>query len=143
MIRKLINRYLFLLFDTSKKIEEKHSNQSSLEDGHICQLSFKLTPNEEIDIEFLHSSVDDMSPEEILFISEKYARLIVLINNGLLKKQFLDTLKSYQKKQINNEKNVLLFDNIIFFNSLLQKELKYLQKENGPLVKPSSVFRSN
>lgn len=147
MIKKFLSKYLSFLFGRAQSTEvvvpsKEDLEKLSVQENYICELSFKLTENEEIDIEFLHSGVDDMSPEEILLISEKYARLIVLVNNGLLKKQFLNTLKSYQKKQINNDKNILLFDNIIFFNTLLQKELKYFQKENEPLVRPSSVFRS-
>jgi hypothetical protein len=145
MIKKLLAKYFsFLWRSPDKKILSvpKDYDLSILDNNYICQLNFKLLPNEEIDIEFLHLDTESMGVEDILVISEKYARLIVMINNGLLKKQFLNTLKSYQKEQADNDKNVLLFDNIMFFNNLLQKELKLIQKENEPLVRPSSVFRS-
>jgi hypothetical protein len=42
---------------------------------------------------------------------------------------------------MNNDKTTLFLDNILFFNGLLQEELKSIKKENGPLIKPSSVFK--
>lgn len=109
---------------------------------YICEISFKLTENQEIDIEFLHTLVQDSSIEEIGSIAENCANLIVMINNGLLKKQLLGMIKQHKKNNMNNEKNTLLLDNILFFNSILQEELRLIRKENGPLVRPSSVFRS-
>lgn len=145
MIKYLKNYFLSFFRDKKQTIiiptKEIIDNVLS-ENDYICELNFKLTKNEEIDIEFLHSSVDNMSSDDILHIAEKYANLIVLVNNGLLKKQFLSTIKKYQKNNTNNSKITLLLENIFFFNNLLQQELKIMKKEYEPLVRPSSVFKT-
>jgi len=144
MIFSYINQQLSRLFNYKKSTIILPSTQEisqTISEEYICELSFKLTKNEEIDIEFVHSIVDDLSIEEISLLAEKYANLIVLVHNGLLKKQFLSTIKKHQKKSINNTKATLLLDNILFFNNLLQQELKIIKKENDPLIRPSSVFK--
>jgi hypothetical protein len=114
----------------------------AIDDKYICEINFKLTPSQEIDIEFVHSDVQTSSVEKIAELAENYANLIVLINAGFLKKQLIDTIKYHKKQNMNNDKNTLLLDNVLFFNNLLQEELKTIKKEHGPLVKPSSVFKS-
>jgi hypothetical protein len=116
--------------------------KSIIKNNYICELSFKLTKNEEVDIEFTHIDINDLTPEKILSIAEKCANLIVLVNNGLLKKQFLSTIKKYQKNNTNNSQTTLFIDNILFFNNLLQQELKIIKKENEPIIRPSNVFKS-
>lgn len=109
---------------------------------YICEINFKVTENQDIDIEFIHRDVQKSSVEEISTLGEVCANLIVLINNGLIKKQLVNTIKHHKKQNMDNDKNTLLLDNILFFNNLLQDELKAIKKENGPLIRPSSVFRS-
>jgi hypothetical protein len=109
---------------------------------YICEINFKITNNQDIDIEFTHAGVQDSSVEDIASLAEICANLTVLLNNGLLKKQLLNTIKHYKKQNMNNDKNTLLLDNILFFSTLLQDELKSIKKDNAPLIRPSSVFRS-
>lgn len=139
-IQKLKN-YLNKRVDTKIIIPDSNSTYQ-LGSEHICELTFKLTKNDEIDIEFIHSDISEMSVDEISAIAEKYANLIVLVNNGLLKKEFLATIKNYKKKHINSSQVTLLLDNILFFNNLLQQELKIIRKEYEPVIRPSSVFKS-
>jgi hypothetical protein len=140
-LKKIFNE-VFYYKKNQILIPSKNEILNPISSEHICELNFKLTKNEEIDIEFIHSEIDNLSLDEISSLAEKYANLIVLVNNGLLKKQFLSTIKKYQKRNVNNSKITLLLDNILFFNNLLQQELKIIKKENEPLVRPSSVFRS-
>jgi short-subunit dehydrogenase involved in D-alanine esterification of teichoic acids len=139
-IKKLKN--YFDIKTESKIIIPDNNTIDELDSEHICELKFKLTKNDEIDIEFMHSDISDMSSDEISAIAEKYANLIVLVNNGLLKKEFLATIKNYKKKHINNSQMTLLLDNILFFNNLLQQELRIIRKEYEPMIRPSSVFKS-
>jgi hypothetical protein len=113
-----------------------------IENKYICEITFQLTPNEEIDIGFFYTDVQDSSVEEISSLAEKFANLVVLVNAGLLKKQLIETIKHHKKLNMNNDKTTLLLDNVLFFNNLLQDELKAIKKEIGPLIKPSSVFKS-
>lgn len=133
-----IKKFLYRLFSEKKQeiIEDKN-----LKD-YICEVNFKLTPDQNIDIEFLYDNVKDSSVDEISILAETCANLIVLINNGLMKKDLLNTIKNNKKQNMNNEKNTLFLDNVLFFNNLLQDELKAIKKDNGPLIRPSMAFRS-
>lgn len=137
IFRKLFNQKTNIIIDDL---------QSQLEDltkeKYVCEINFKVTDKQDIDIEFVHAGVQDSSVENISSLAEVCANLVVLINNGLLKKQLLNTIKHYKKQNMNNDKNTLLLDNILFFNTLLQDELKNIKKDNGPLIRPSAVFRS-
>lgn len=133
-----IKKFLYKLFSQKKQetIEDRN-----LKD-YICEVNFKLTSDQNIDIEFLYDNVQDSSIDQISILAETCANLIVLINNGLMKKDLLNTIKNYKKQNMNNEKNTLFLDNILFFNNLLQDELKAIKKDNDPLIRPSMAFRS-
>lgn len=141
---KNIIAFLKKIFSREKsKIIIANSVQKIDSNNYIGSINFRLTPNAEIDIEFNHQDITNSSVEEISSLAESYANLIVLINNGLLKKQLLDVIKIYKKENMNNDKNTLLLDNVLFFNQLLQEELKTIKKETGPLIKPSLVFKNS
>lgn len=133
-----IKRFIYRLFSQKK---QEIIEDSNLKD-YICEVNFKLTPDQNIDIEFLYDNVQDSSIDQISVLAESCANLIVLINNGLMKKNLLDTIKNYKKQNMNNDKNTLFLDNILFFNNLLQDELKEIKKDNDPLIRPSMAFRS-
>lgn len=145
---KYIYNYILSLFNYSTKkiilpneleIKKLKNNNN---DVYVAEVQFKLTQDSHIDIIFTHKSIQNDSVESISVVAENIANLIVLINNGLLKKELIKVIKDLKKINMNNDKNTLLLDNILFFNNLLQEELKIIKKEIGPLVKPSNVFRS-
>ena len=109
---------------------------------YVCEILFQLTKSNDIDISFKHNNVSDHSVEQISLLAENCANLVVLINNGLLKKELMGSIKQLKKANMNNDKTTLFLDNVLFFNGLLQEELKSIKKESGPLVRPSSVFKS-
>lgn len=121
---------------------ENEFKQINKAEKYICEIHFRVTEDQDIDIGFIHRDVQKSSIEDISVLGEICANLIVLINNGLMKKQILNTIKHLKKQNMNNDKNTLLLDNILFFNSILQDELKTIKKENSPLIRPSAVFRS-
>jgi hypothetical protein len=136
ILHKLFYNSPIIIPENNKDILNIINNQ------YTCEVSFKLTENNEIDIGLVHADIQNSSTEEISVLAEKFANLIVLINTGLLKKQLIETIKYHKKQNMNNDKNTLLLDNVLFFNHLLQDELKAMKKEMGPLIKPSSVFKS-
>lgn len=110
---------------------------------YFCELNFRLSKtSDEIDIEFLYPDSSSMSVEDISKTAESCANLIVCINSGLLKKQITKLLIDHKKHHMNNDKTTLLLDNILFFQKILNEELANIKKTNGPLIKPSTVFRS-
>lgn len=133
-----IKKLLYKLLAQKKQETIKDKNFTD----YICEVNFKLRPDQNIDIEFLYDNVQDRSVDEISILAETCANLIVLINNGLMKKDLLNTIKNYKKQNMNNEKNTLFLDNVLFFNSLLQEELKAIKKDNGPLIRPLMALRS-
>lgn len=143
---KYIYNYILSLFDRSKTkiiIPSNEDIQKIIDkDSYVCEIQFKLTADNDIDIIFLNKSVNDDSVGQISTLAENAANLIVLINNGLLKKELLKVIKEMKKINMNNDKVTLLMDNILFFHNLLQEELKSVKKESGPLIRPSNVFRS-
>jgi dynactin complex subunit len=133
-----IKKLLYKLLAQKKQETIKDKNFTD----YICEVNFKLRPDQNIDIEFLYDNVQDRSVDEISILAETCANLIVLINNGLIKKDLLNTIKNYKKQNMNNEKNTLFLDNVLFFNNLLQEELKAIKKDNGPLIRPLMALRS-
>lgn len=114
----------------------------NINESYVCEISFQLTKDNDIDIGFKHTNVREYSVEEISTLAENCANMIVLLNNGFLKKDLIGTIKHVKKANMNNDKSTLLLDNVLFFHNLLQEELKSIRKENGPLIRPSSVFKS-
>lgn len=114
----------------------------NIDESYVCEISFQLTKDNDIDISFNHTDVREYSVEEISTLAENCANMIVLLNNGFLKKDLIGTIKHIKKANMNNDKSTLLLDNVLFFHNLLQEELKSIRKESGPLIRPSSVFKS-
>lgn len=114
----------------------------NINESYVCEISFQLTKDNDIDIGFKHTDVREYSVEEISTLAENCANMIVLLNNGFLKKDLIGTIKHIKKANMNNDKSTLLLDNVLFFHNLLQEELKSIRKESGPLIRPSSVFKS-
>lgn len=114
----------------------------NINENYVCEISFQLTKDNDIDIGFKHTDVREYSVEEISTLAENCANMIVLMNNGFLKKDLIGTIKHVKKANMNNDKSTLLLDNVLFFHNLLQEELKSIRKESGPLIRPSSVFKS-
>jgi hypothetical protein len=138
----MIINFIKQLFDldNKKKIAPIISKTNAIE--NICEINYKLLANQEIELSFIHKDIQESSTEKISNIAECCANLIIMINSGLLKKQLIDTIKHLKKNSMDNEKNTLLLDNILFFNNLLQEEIKNIKKDSGPLIRPSNVFKS-
>lgn len=142
---KILQSIINWIFGKSKSsiIIPDASIIEQLESEHyVCEIHFQLTDSNDIDISFKHNNVSEYSVEQISLLAENCANLVVLVNNGLLKKELIGAIKQLKKANMNNDKTTLFLDNVLFFNGLLQEELKSIKKESGPLVRPSSVFKS-
>jgi dynactin complex subunit len=140
IFKKIIN-WIFGQSKSSIIIPDASLIEQLKTEQYVCEINFQLTESNDIDISFKHNNVSEYSVEQISLLAENCANLVVLINNGLLKKELIGSIKQLKKANMNNDKTTLFLDNILFFNGLLQEELKSIKKENGPLIKPSSVFK--
>lgn len=120
----------------------RSDNQIAEKSKYLCEINFKLLHTNQVDIEILPTDIAHSSMEDISFIAENCANLLVLINNGLLRKEILNSIKNKKKTNMNNAQITLLYDNMLFFHNLLEEELQMIKKESGPIIRPSAVFKS-
>ena len=112
---------------------------------NIGNLLFKFTDSLDVNITCEIPSVETLSLEEIGELSEKYAELIVYVNNGLFKEEILKILKNNAKKT-DDPKEILYINNVITFCDIIHNELikvKSKLKGDQPLIRPSSVFKNS
>ena len=107
--------------------------------SNIHTISVVLYPNLMIDILTTHPSIQNMSQEEILTESEKFAELLLYISNDLLDNKILGIIeKKITKASDISEK--LFYENVLTFYDILKKEFNIANNKNSPLIRPRSVF---
>lgn len=139
MIRQCYEKFLTLF--------KKHNKKKGFNTPHkiIGHIKFELLDNYSVDIDLSLPKSSLLDPVGIASVSERYAELLFLINQGLLKERILEVLQD--KIDPNDDSSYLISDNIITFWGLLFDEQKKRKKEyaqlNQPVIKPSQVFRLN
>jgi|TARA_B100001094_G_C18189208_1_gene806001 hypothetical protein len=129
------------ILQTLKKLlwgyEEKEDNEYTDSIG----ISFYLTDSSDIDIICNISDINFENLDEITIFAEKYAELLVLLNNGLLKYQILEIISEYSKDQTDDKLNNKLFaDNILSFYRVIENKVQHAKKTKKPLIRPIEVF---
>lgn len=103
----------------------------------LCSLNFELGFDGLINITCYWPELENLNEPAIKLIAEQYAQMIYLIDNGLAKKDIIDTL--YDVHKANNA-----YD-IFFVQEVLDKWVEYYDKVQSkslkPLIKPSNVFK--
>jgi hypothetical protein len=137
------------IYQTYKKLLSffKPSSEKPVKENqfNIGNLLFKFTDSLDVNITCEIPSVETLSLEEIGELSEKYAELIVYVNNGLFKEEILKILKNNAKKT-DDPKEILYINNVITFCDIIHNELikvKSKLKGDQPLIRPSSVFKNS
>lgn len=136
-------KYLFGKFLTSKETKID-SNAVNIESGF---LSFTLNKDDGILIHCLLPKIDfdSSNVDQIAVEAERFAEMLLCINDGFLKKEIINILKDQYENETNpNQK--LLIENVLNFWSILythyktekKKSLKQLSKM--PLIRPMAVF---
>lgn len=106
-------------------------------------VSIRFSAQDNIDLFCeLPQNIDSLDKEQLVFLSEKYAELLLYMNHGLLTNQIFDILLTHSKDKDNT--NLTLFiDNIMSFYDILNAEFLKLknQKHTKPVIRPTSVFK--
>jgi hypothetical protein len=122
---------------------KKHNLEKK--ESYIGYISFKLKDNDDIDILYATPDIQNVPTESIADLSEKYAKFLCDINDGILINEIIETLTK-NKKDSDSEKNTLLIDNILFFWALThienEKAIKKQEKSGQPMIKPLDVFKT-
>jgi hypothetical protein len=117
-------------------------NRDIIEQDHIGSITFLLTKDYDIDVKYMLPNIDNISLERLLELSEKYASLLLVVNDGQMEERILEILKDSIKL---DDSYSLYIENVLTFYPLLEEEFKKLvikkSQEYGPLIRPSSVFK--
>lgn len=127
--------------DHTQEIEQDDDIIDDNMKDHIGSITFSLTPDYDIDIKYELPDIENVGLDKLIVLSEKYASLLLVVNDGQLKDRILEILKDNAKT---DDKYTLYIDNILTFYPLLEDEFKKLilknMRDNEPVIKPSTVF---
>jgi hypothetical protein len=109
---------------------------------YVSGIVFKITENLELDIGCVLPDLHNYSTDEISDLAEKYAELLIMINNGIFKNQIFDMLNTKTESIDCKDKDRLFINNVLSFDKILNQELSKVIKNNRPLIRPTSVFKN-
>lgn len=138
--------YIKLLEIFNKNKKSKNTKNVISNKEYIGSLEFNLTDSDYLDIICKIPDTSNKSLDDIALLAEKYANLLVRINNGSFKEDIAKilqrTIDNSTEDKINDQ---LLANNILYFWAILHVENEKLKnlKSNKPVVRPSSVFKPN
>lgn len=137
MYKKLLT-WIKKIFTKKPNLSTKENNIPIIPDKKfLCSLNFELGFDGLINIRCYWPDLEKLNESAIKLIAEQYAQMIYLIDNGLAKKDIIDTL--YDVHTTNNA-----YD-IFFVQEVLDKWVEYYDKAQSksskPLIKPSNVFK--
>jgi hypothetical protein len=119
--------------------KEKNQEEPIADESH--SLSVILHPDDIIDIIVLHPKLDRLSLVEISTEAEKFAELLIYVTNNLMEPKLLTTIRN-KTKNTNNDKEQLFYDNVLSYYDIIKTEFEKKLIDNGPLIRPRSVFNS-
>jgi hypothetical protein len=122
---------------TNEKSQEEE--QPIVDNAH--SLSVILHPDEMVDIIVLHPKLDKLSLVEISSEAEKFAELLIYVTNNLMEPKLLTTIRN-KTKNTNNDKEQLFYDNVLSYYDIIKTDFEKKLIDNGPLIRPRSVFNS-
>ena len=141
MIKQIVSYLVSLLSIKSNVIP---STKKEIDDDEsIGAVTFKLNKDKTIDISCYTPEISSLSVGSMTKLSEDYAELLSLINDGILAPKIVKFINGIIDKA-EDEREKLFLENILVFWGLSHVEnLKTKRsKSNHPLVRPSAVFRS-
>lgn len=139
MLQKLFHYWLSKNKSLSDNKKNKEEEESVTDDMH--SLSIILHPDDMVDIIVLHPKLEKLSLVEISSEAEKFAELLIYVANNLMEPKLLTTIRN-KTKDTNNEKEQLFYDNVLSYYDVIKSEFEKKLIDNGPLIRPRSVFNS-
>jgi hypothetical protein len=123
--------------ETTETTEVKKINP--IDKSYLCSLNFELNYDGTVNILCYWPNFDKLEPATIDNIASQYATMIFMMNNGLLKKDIVETLSDVMYSEEP-------FD-AYFVHQVLSKWLEITEKteqnkDNKPFIRPSSVFKN-
>lgn len=138
--------FLKRLFSTATKPKtETDSKSYFVKDEYIGMLSFHLTDQSDIDVQFALPKVDTLDAKLIPDLAEKYASFLMAINDGYLRDNIVNMIEGHLKKY-QNPNEILFWDNVITSWALQHveaQEKKQKSKKDQPLIRPLAVFNNS
>lgn len=130
----MLNKIFTLL--TKKKLSDQTLETTS---SKVCGLTFEINKEGSIDIICEWPDFDIENSSSIKDIAYNYANLLTALNNGLLDRDIMDTMKNYDST---NPFNSLFYKNVVASLSEVKKNYStsYLKKQ--PLISPLNVFKT-
>lgn len=117
---------------------------------NLGKISFCIEKNTEaIKIECeIPELTEKITDKDMVFLAEKFACLLTAISAGELNDSIYKEIKHHANKNVDNlsVNEILFFENVIAFWSILHKEKKYnkakkIEQQFLPVIKPSQVFK--
>ena len=110
-------------------------------------LSFTLNKEDGIMIHCLlpKIDVDNLDLDTIAIEAERFAEMLLCINDGLLKKEIINVLQTQYENETNPHQklmieNVLNFWSILYTHYKTEKKKSIKQLSKMPLIRPMAVF---
>lgn len=127
---------LFNIFNTKKDLSfiDKHP--------YVSKLEFGIKTDGTIDIMCNWPEFDENNQKAMLNIAYFYALAIHAINNGLLHKEIIETMRQSAKL---NEFDTLFVHNVLYKLYELEKSQQYqrnIDLAHEPLIQPLDVFKN-
>jgi hypothetical protein len=130
-----------------KPVQITKDNETNAIDLSAGFLSFTLNKDDGILIHCLlpKVDVDDSNIDDIAIEAERFAEMLLCINDGLLKKEIINILKNQYENETNPHQkllieNVLNFWSILYTHHKAEKKQSLKQLSKMPLIRPMAVF---
>jgi hypothetical protein len=137
-----LKQLLQLIFGTQKKQADIQEPQQT-NDDYIGGISFKLLPNEMVDVSCYIPEVHGLSSDEMIAKAETYAKLLLHVNEGLLMENIILFINNTIKKTDNIDDKLFLENVLVFWGVLhIEHGQKKQKNSNQPVIRPLSAFHS-
>lgn len=131
-----------LSFFDNKSETAISKNKDMADEECVGAITFKLNKDKTVDISCFTPEIESLSVGSMTKLSENYAELLSLINDGILAPKIVEFINGVIDKS-NNDQEKLFLENILVFWGLSHVEnlKKKRAKSNQPVIRPSAVFR--
>lgn len=129
------------MFEKLKKIFYKNKEDTkNTNSKRISSITFEVNTEGNIGILCEWPEFNSQNSDLVKDVAQYYAMMLYSINNGILEKEILKTLKNCNKS---NPFNFLFYENVVMETMLIDKQRQLHHINNEPLISPIQVFKEN